>query len=109
MFQATNLQQLQNSINTGEPVLIYFSGENCSVCKVLKPKIEEEVSRNFPKFKLFEVKTDLYKELTSHFTVFSIPTTLIFFDTKEFKRVGRNMSVSLFIEELKRPYNLMCE
>jgi thioredoxin 1 len=109
MNQANNLAQLQNSINTGNPVLIYFSGENCSVCKVLKPKIEAEVSQNFPKFELFEVKTDLHKELTSHFTVFSIPTTLIFFDKKEFRRVGRNMSVSLFIEELKRPYNLMCE
>ena len=103
------LQQIQNSIDTGEPVLVYFSGENCSVCKVLKPKIEEEVSKNFPKFQLFEVKTDLDKEITSNFTVFSIPTTLIFFDKKEFKRYGRNMSVALFIEELKRPYNLMCE
>ncbi|MBP7741938.1 MAG: thioredoxin family protein, partial [Aliarcobacter sp.] len=74
-----------------------------------KPKIEKEVSKQFPKFKLFEVKTDLNKEITSHFTVFSIPTTLIFFDSKEFRRVGRNMSVALFIEELKRPYNLMCE
>lgn len=90
-------------------MLVYFSGENCSVCKVLKPKIEEEVLKQFYKFKLFEVKTDLNKDITSHFTVFSIPTTLIFFDSKEFKRVGRNMSVSLFIEELKRPYNLMCE
>jgi thioredoxin 1 len=105
MIQVQNLQQLQDSINTGEPTLVYFSGENCSVCKVLKPKIEEEVSKSFPKFKLFEVKTDLDKEITSHFTIFSIPTTLVFFDTKEFKRVGRNMSVSLFIEELKRPYN----
>ena len=104
-----NLQQLQSSINTGIPVLVYFSGENCSVCKVLKPKIEEEILNNFPKFELFEVKTDLDKEITSHFTVFSIPTTLIFFDKKEFRRIGRNMSVSLFIEELKRPYNLMCE
>ena len=90
-------------------MLVYFSGENCSVCKVLKPKIEEEVLKQFPKFKLFEVKTDLNKEITSHFTVFSIPTTLIFFDSKEFKRVGRNMSEALFIEELKRPYHLMCE
>lgn len=104
-----NLQELLENINTGEPVLVYFSGENCSVCKVLKPKIDEEVRKQFPKFKLFEVKTDLNKEITSHFTVFSIPTTLIFFDTKEFQRVGRNMSVALFIEELKRPYNLMCE
>lgn len=101
--------QINNAINTGEPVLIYFSGENCSVCHVLKPKIEQEVIRNFPKFKLYEVKTDIYKELTSQFTVFSIPTVLIFFDRKEFKRYGRNMSIPLFIEELERPYNLMCE
>jgi thioredoxin 1 len=103
------LEQIQNSINTSNPILVYFSGENCSVCKVLKPKIEEEIIKNFPKFELFEVKTDLDKEITSHFTVFSIPTTLIFFDKKEFKRYGRNMSIALFIEELKRPYNLMCE
>jgi thioredoxin 1 len=109
LIQITKLEELQNNINSGNPTLVYFSGENCSVCKVLKPKIEEEVLKRFPKFKLFEVQTDLDKEITSHFTVFSIPTTLIFFNSKEFKRVGRNMSVSLFIEELKRPYNLMCE
>ena len=107
MKPSLNLKQLQNSINTGNPVLIYFSGENCSVCKVLKPKIEEEVRKNFPLFEIFEVKTDLHKEITSHFTVFSIPTTLVYFDTKEFFRKGRNMSVSMFIEELRRPYNLM--
>lgn len=107
MNQIQNLQQLTNSINTGEPVLIYFSGENCSVCKVLKPKIEEQITKNFDKFNLYEVKTDIHKEITSHFTVFSIPTILVYFDKKEFRRMGRNMSVPLFIEELKRPYNLM--
>lgn len=107
--QIQTTEQINSVINTGEPVLIYFSGENCSVCKVLKPKIEQEVIKNFPKFKLYEVKTDIYKELTSQFTVFSIPTVLIFFDRKEFKRYGRNISIPLFIEELKRPYNLMCE
>ena len=109
MKQATKLVQLQDSINTGEPVLIYFSGENCSVCKVLKPKIEEQIKKNFPKFEMYEVKTDLYKELTSHFTVFSIPTILVYFDTHEYKRYGRYISIAMFIEELKRPYTLMCE
>lgn len=107
--QIQTTEQINSVINIGEPVLIYFSGENCSVCKVLKPKIEQEVIKNFPKFKLYEVKTDIYKELTSQFTVFSIPTVLIFFDRKEFKRYGRNISIPLFIEELERPYNLMCE
>ncbi|MFA6739860.1 MAG: thioredoxin family protein [Arcobacteraceae bacterium] len=109
MKQIESLAELQNNINTGNPVLVYFSGENCSVCKVLRPKIEEEVKNSFSKFELFEVKTDLDKELTAHFMIFSIPATLIFFDSKEFKRYGRNMSVPLFIEEIKRPYDLMCE
>ena len=109
MIQVTNLQQLQNSINTGNPVLVYFSGENCSVCKVLKPKIEEEIKQNFPKMKICEVQTDLYKELTAYFMVFSLPTILVYFDKKEFKRYGRNISIPIFIEELKRPYNLICE
>ena len=107
MKKIQNLEQLQSRINTGNPVLIYFSGENCSVCKVLKPKIDEGIKDNFPLFEIYEVETDIHKEITSHFTVFSIPTMLVFFDKKEFFRRGRNISVSMFIEEIKRPYNLM--
>lgn len=109
MKQIEKLEDLQNSINTGNPVLIYFSGENCSVCKVLKPKIDEEIKKVFPKFELFEVKTDISIELTAQYMIFSIPTTIIYFDKKEFKRYGRNMSIPIFIEELKRPYILMSE
>ncbi len=105
--QIQTIEQINSVINTGEPVLIYFSGENCSVCKVLKPKIEQEVIKNFPKFKLYEVKTDIYKELTSQFTVFSIPTVLIFFDRKEFKRYGRNISLNIFNDEINRLYEMV--
>ena len=53
MKQIEKLDELQNRINTGNPVLVYFSGENCSVCKVLKPKIEKEVKKEPFKRKLF--------------------------------------------------------
>lgn len=109
MIQIINLQQLQDSINIGNPILVYFSGENCGVCKVLKPKIEEEIKKAFPKFELFEIKTDIYFELTAQYMIFSIPTTIIYFDKKEFKRYGRNMNMATFLEEIKRPYSLMCE
>lgn len=109
MLEIQTIEQIKKEIDSKEPILIYFSGENCSVCKVLKPKIESEITKNFTRFKLYEVKTDIYKEITSEFTVFSIPTIIVYFDSKEFKRYGRNMSVPLFIEELNRPYNLMCE
>ena len=109
MQQIENIDDLKNMINTGKPVLVYFSGENCSVCKVLKPKIEEEIKKAFPKFELFEIKTDIYFELTAQYMIFSIPTTIIYFDKKEFKRYGRNMNMATFLEEIKRPYSLMCE
>ncbi len=109
MIEIQTIEQIKKEIDSKEPILIYFSGENCSVCKVLKPKIEEEVRINFPKMKIFEVKTDESLELTAQFMIFSIPATIIYFDSKEFKRYGRNMSIPLFIEDLKRPYSLMCE
>ena len=109
MIQIQTIQKLNEIIQLNEATLIYFSGENCSVCKVLKPKIEEEIKQNFPKMKICEVQTDLYKELTAYFMVFSLPTILVYFDKKEFKRYGRNISIPIFIEELTRPYNLICE
>lgn len=109
MKLVNSLEELKEEINTAKPVLIYFSGENCAVCKVLKPKIQKAILENFPKMNLYEVQTDFHKEITSHFTVFSIPTILVYFDTKEFFRFGRNLSIVSFIQDLKRPYNMLCE
>lgn len=109
MLEIKTIEEIKQKIYSKEPILIYFSGENCNVCNVLKPKIENEVLKNFSKFRLFEIKLNSYKEFSNLFTVFSVPTIIIYFDAKEFKRYGRNMSIPSFIEDLKRPYTLMCE
>lgn len=106
MNQIKNLKEINDIINTGQPVLIYFSGNSCSVCSALKPKIQKQISANFEKMKIYEVQSELHKEITSHFTVFSIPTILVFFDKKEFMREGRNISLSRFIDNIKRVYNI---
>ncbi|RXK02889.1 thioredoxin family protein [Halarcobacter bivalviorum] len=109
MKNLNSLEEVNSIISTGEPVLIYFSGQNCSVCTALKPKIEEQIKLNLPKIETYEVKADIYKEIASNFSVFSIPTILVFFDSKEFKREGRNISVMNFIKELERPYTLFMD
>ena len=53
LFIVAQFITIKKEIDSKEPILIYFSGENCSVCKVLKPKIEEEVRINFQKMKIF--------------------------------------------------------
>ncbi|QKF81161.1 thioredoxin family protein [Halarcobacter ebronensis] len=109
MKNICSFDEMENIISEGNPLLIYFSGENCSVCKALKPKIEEQISQNFIKMELYEVKADIYKEIASKFSVFSIPTILVFFDSKEFFRKSRNISIAAFIEEIKRPYSLFVD
>lgn len=106
MHQVNSLTEMKDIISTGKPVLIYFTGENCSICHALKPKIIESFTKELPNIKLCEIKTDVHKELTSHFTVFSLPTILVYFDSKEFKRIGRNISVPVFIQDVKRVYDL---
>ncbi|XPV67953.1 MAG: thioredoxin family protein [Halarcobacter sp.] len=109
MNQINQVEKLNDYISTKQAVLVYFSGKNCSVCKDLKPKIKTAIEQNFPKIELYEVKCDLYKEIASSFSVFSIPTILVFFDSKEFKRYGRNISIYQFIDEIKRPYTLLMD
>ena len=107
MTQLSTLDELNDCIRTEKSVLIYFSSQNCSVCSVLKPKLEEELSNVFTQMKLYEVKADHHKEIASSFSVFSFPTLLVFLDGHEFFREGKNISIHQFIENLKRPYTLL--
>lgn len=105
-YEVKNLTQINNLINTGEPVLIFFTTEFCVVCKILKQKIFESFKKNFPKFNLCEIKIEENKEIAINFQVFSSPTILVYFDKKEFRREGRNISVELFVKELTRLYEM---
>lgn len=100
---------ISDTIESGKPTLIYFSGENCSVCKSLKPKIFAQVSKTFSSMNLFEIKIEEQKELISEYSVFSIPTILVFFDKKEFLREGRNLSISEFLQKIQRLYELKAD
>lgn len=101
-----NFDTIQEIIQQNDAVLLYFSGENCSVCKVLKPKIQESFTEAFPKIKLIEIQTDEALQTTAKYGVFSLPTMILFIEQKEFLKRGRNVSVPLFTEEVKRVYEL---
>jgi thioredoxin-like negative regulator of GroEL len=86
--------------------MVYFSGKNCNVCKVLQPKIKKAFNKEYPKIKDIYIDAEENQEIAIEFGVFSVPTIIVFFDKKEFARKSRNLSVDGFIQELKRPYNL---
>lgn len=104
MIHLKSETEFESFIKNNDAALVYFSTLQCSVCKVLKPKIKEFISREFAKIKMAYIDCELLKEVAAQNRIFAVPTILVFFDGKEYFRKFRNISISKFHEELKRPY-----
>jgi len=103
------LNDIEEILSSNDGVMLYFSGENCGVCQVLKPKIQELFSASFSKLKQVYISAELQKEIAAHFSVFTIPTVIVFFEKKEFIRQSRNISIGDLKTKIERPYGLYFE
>jgi thioredoxin-like negative regulator of GroEL len=103
------LEELQTIIKTEVGVLLYFSGENCNVCHALRPKFKEVFDTNFPQLKQIYLDAHENPEISANYSVFSVPTMIVFMDGREFAREGRSVSLHQLTEKLKRPYGMMTE
>jgi len=101
------LEQLQQTIREEVGVLLYFSGENCNVCHALRPKFKELFDTEFPQIKQIYLDAHEHAEISAHYSVFSVPTMLVFLDGREFVREGRAVSMHKLKEQLERPYTMM--
>ena len=102
----TSLDKLQEIVSGNDPRLIYFSHHHCNVCKVLKPKIAELIGNNFPGILLFYVNTKEHPEMAGQFSVFTVPTILVFFEGREYIRESRHVSLASFEERLDKLYRI---
>lgn len=107
MIEINDKKEILEILNKSNATLLYFGATSCGVCEVLRPKIEENISLNFPKMKQYYINSNQNLDIASHFSVFSSPTILVFFEGKEFKRYGRNISLDILISEIKRIYEMV--
>ena len=103
------LESINQTLTTHDAVMLYFSAPSCNVCHALKPKLTEAIMDNFPTFVIESIDISETPEIASQFSVFAIPTVLIFFQGREFLRKSRHMSVGEVTDAIARPYNLMVE
>ena len=101
------IENIEKTIKENIAVMVYFSAPTCSVCHALKPKLLEELEKNFPAFVVESVDISVEEDIAPHFGVYAIPTVLIYLDGKEFIRKSRHMSVGEIVQEIKRPYEIM--
>jgi len=101
------IETIDNLINEKMAVMLYFSAPTCNVCHALKPKLLDAMTQNFPLFEIVSIDISTSQDIAAHYSVFAIPTVLVFLDKKEFVRKSRHMSVNDVIQEIKRPYEMM--
>lgn len=82
--------------------LLYFSGEHCSVCKALKPKLLPQIEDLYPKVNIKVIDVVKEQEFAAQHLVFTLPVALILVDDKEQYRFVRSFSVQEVLDKLER-------
>jgi thioredoxin len=104
-----DIKELLDLIDTEAGVLLYFSSDSCSVCKVLKPKVARMLQDKFPRICSRYVDIEKSPVISGQFRIFTIPTILIFFDGKEQARYSRSIGMQQLEASISRPYNMVFE
>lgn len=107
MEQIHELENLQTLIKEEDALLLYFSNDMCSVCRVLKPKVSDLIRDEFPKVAMRYVDIDKSPMLAGQHRVFTIPTILVFIQGREQARLSRNIALHQVEDVLARPYSII--
>ena len=82
-------------------VFVDFYADWCGPCKVTSPLIDE-ISEEKKEIKFVKVDVDQNSNLASQYSVFSIPTFIIFKDGKVANQFVGAMGKESFLEEIKK-------
>ena len=104
-----SIQEFDLVLSENEAVMVYFSTENCSVCKILKPKVAEMINEAFPKLIMIYIESGKLPELAAQNRVFAAPTVIVFFEGRETIRKSRAFGVDELKAEIQRFYSLLFE
>ena len=105
--EITSIDDFQQLLSEEIAVLAYFSTDDCNVCKVLKPKVDDLVDHFFPKIKRIYINSNKLPDVAAQNRIFTVPTILVFFEGREFLRKSRSFGIDELKSEISRPYHLM--
>jgi len=98
---------LASLIQGKDAVLVYFSTEECQVCKVLKPRVADLVESDFPLLGTAYADINRFPGFAAQHRVFTAPTIIVFFEGKEYIRKSRSFSLDELKSDIERIYNRM--
>lgn len=99
-------EEINELINNNDMALLYFSGENCGVCNVIKSKVEDMLIK-YPNIKSLEIKTENFREIAGQYNIFTIPGIIVYVQKKETIREARYISLDELECKIQRYYNMI--
>jgi thioredoxin 1 len=84
--------------------LLYVSSNTCSVCGVMKQKIESLLQQYYPNLELTELKIDENPLLKGELLIFSVPAIIVYYEKKEIYRKAGYLDVAELDSLIDRIY-----
>ena len=85
---------------------VYITTKNCNVCKVIQPQMRK-LARSYSASKFHLIELDDQKEASGFFMVFSVPTILVYSESKELIRTSRHLNFDDIKMKLDRYYEMI--
>jgi thioredoxin 1 len=101
-----NMEALAD-VKKNKAVMLYISNEQCSVCKVLKPKVEEMIGSEFPKMGMYYINSEESPALSAAEMAFTVPVLLVYFEGRESIRLVRNFGIDELRQRIGRSYAML--
>lgn len=108
MREIDNLEDLED-LKKESPLLIMFGGENCGVCKVVKPQINDMLLKNFPKMEGVYIDCHKNQMICSQNSIFTLPVIHVYFDGVKVTEEIRAFGINQLKEKIERLYNIWNE
>ena len=74
MYIFNSADEIKKLIDSNRMVAIYFSGNSCGACKVIKVKIEH-ILKKYPNIKACEINGEEHLDIATSYGIFSVPIT----------------------------------
>ncbi|WP_096233618.1 thioredoxin family protein [Thermoanaerobacterium sp. RBIITD] len=106
MQKLNNIDDMKRLIKRNNMVLLYFSTVNCGICTTLLPKIDEMLL-TYPNISAFHVSIDELPAASGEFSIFTVPSILVYIEGKEVIREARFISMDTLEDKIQKYYNMI--